>query len=224
MAGTRATQRDNIRDILTDLSPDFPGIGNDRLNRLIESQMQTMPGVQFGDAWVTGAVTLSPGVSDYTLSSLQMANVQLLRLTSQGWELKKRTAVEMEALRIGTTIPQGDPTDYHVWEDASQVLKIRLYQTPDKADTLDRFGQLVPAALTADSSAIPFPDPLLRALEKLVAATCVSVISEEQAAKLQIDKQGTVDSFRTEAREAIYWEKVRKARLDRSGYVAGWVY
>jgi hypothetical protein len=222
MSATLVQTRNRINELLTNLNPNFPGIGINRLNPLIESQMQTMPGIQFGDAWVTGAVSLTVAAgSDYTLSSLLAANVQMLRLTYDGSLLNKRNPLQMEGLRIGNVVQRGVPTDYAVWEDDAQALKLRVFPAPDANYTLDRFGQVVPANLSTDASVIPFTDPMLRALEKLVCATCIDALNDQQLENLGINRDLS-QTFRGEAKVGIYWERVRRNRLDRQGHPVGY--
>jgi len=150
VAGTLYGVRANVRDLLLDMDPDTPLIRDRRINRMIGARVQQLAlEIVPGKAWSLAAVTLVANTADYTISGITVRQIEQLRLASDKRVLEKRTTEELAYMRqsAGT----GPVTDYALWETALGVLTVGFYPTPNAADTVDRFGGVVPAAIRDDT-------------------------------------------------------------------------
>lgn len=150
MPGTLYSVRASVRELLPDLNPDTPAISDRRLNRMIGARMQQMAlEIVPGKAWNLAAVTLVSGTADYTISGITVRQIEELRLNSTQRVLTKRTTEQLAYLR--QSAGSGPVTDYALWETDRQVLTVGFYPTPNAADTVDRFGSVVPAMIRDDT-------------------------------------------------------------------------
>ena len=217
MAGTLLSVRTNIREMLRDLNPDMPALFDRRLKPLIERRMHHLAlQVPLGKGWSLAAVTLVPGTDDYTISGVQVRQIEMLRLASTKQILTKRTTEQMAAQRANGG--SANPYDFALAETATQTVTVQVFPIPKVADTLDRFGSVLPANLTTDASAIPFSEPMLGALEFDVMALCIGSISDEQAGKMQIDKSVGA-TYAALSREAVQDENTRRMETQRQRYL-----
>ncbi len=218
MSNTLLQVEDRIRAMLRDVNPDLPAVVSSQLRPLISARVQTMPGVEFGEAWTDSFLALVAGTEDYTLSALTLTNIRVLRLHSSKVELERVSMERMTGYKQGTSVSSGDPTCYAVWEDTTPNVKIRLFPTPWQTDALDKFGAVIPTEVVNDADVIPFPTDMLRALEYMVAVTALGTLTPEKAQALGVSPT-TSGTFAEMGREALYWAKVRRNRMQRMGEV-----
>lgn len=223
MSATLAATRSNVKRIIGDVTPSNPAAGDDQYDRAIEGNMHFIGNqVGMGQAWVTSAITLVSGTYDYTLpGSVEYAQILDLRLVSQGWMLTRVTLEQMELLRRGPAAnqSQGDPTRYALWEDASQGVNVRLWQQPNKIDTIDLLRSVIPAVLSTETSSIPFSMSLLRVLERFAAVEIVSGMTDESLA-IAKKTRGVISVWEKMAERMLVKEQERISRNKSVPYIA----
>lgn len=216
MSDTRGAVKRRIRLRIDDMNPNDRAIDDERMDILIEDRMHLLAQeVGLGAVWTTTLVTLAASTWQYTLpTSVQYERVMDVVLRSLATPLDRVTHAEMTALRDGGTAT-GDPTHYALFEDSSQQVNIWVYPTPTQVDYLDGLRAQIPTTLSSDSSAIPFSTPLLKALEKSVAAEAILLMDEESRAerKAVVDE---VPNWKREVQRAIRLERVRLGNQKRS--------
>jgi hypothetical protein len=220
MSETLAVARRNVRLMTDDMDPNDYATDSERLNLLIDNRMQLMAQeVGLGPVWVAGAVTLVSGTFAYLLpATMEYNRVVAVQLNSLEWLLERVTTLELKAMQDGPGTITGDPTQYALYEDDTQVVNIWMFPTPNEADTLNILRSRVPANLTTDATLIPFSAPLLRCLEKSVAVESVLLMDPEERQK----RKATLDQapkWEKEVARAIKLEKVRFGNLKRSDRV-----
>ena len=220
MSVARSVLTLNVRELLRDLDPGARVVPSERIWRALEATAQAW-GVDVwqGPAWVTGAITVVAGTSDYTLpGSVEYAQVLELRRQSDGHLLSRRTQEQMELLRENTSNTPSPPTDFALWELTTQVVNVRVY--PTGANVLDLLRSLIPGALSSDAATVPFNAPLARGLERFVAAE----IAASQMARLQISEEAIKGWYDSAAR-ALQKEKERVSAMKSVPHMAlmeGW--
>lgn len=221
MASTLATLRQNIRQLVGDLSVDNPAYQDERINRSIEAYCQTLSSeVPQGLGWTDPFITLASGTSDYTAPASEYSQIDELRLNSQGWIIERITPYQMEQFRVGTSATKapGDPTRYSVIESTTQSMTFRFWPWPNKTDTVAALTSSLVGALSTDATAIPFVAPLCRAVEFYVAADLVASATDGQLGQMIVAKDA-VPLWRSVADRAVTKEKERQNRMKSVRYV-----
>ena len=216
MAGTLLSVRTNIREILRDLNPDLPALMDRRMKPLIERRMHALAlQIALGKSWSLAAVTTVAGTSDYTISSVQVRQIERLRRASDNFILRKRTTDWIANSRMYQGTASGSaPTDYALAETATQTVTVMLWPTPQSVDTIDRFGGVLPTNLTTDATAVPFSEAMLGALEFDVAALCILSMSDEQRGKMGIG-DGYAQTLQGQAQQVVKLENSRRMETQR---------
>lgn len=188
MSATRSVTEANIRLLIDDSNPDDYAISSVRLHQVVQGEMQLIGSRMALPMEAVTSVSLVAGTYDYTLTGI-VADVRQVMLDSNGRALDPLTLEEMNRNYYQDTTPgtgRGTPRYYALYETSAQLSRMRVAPTPNASDTLKLYHGLIPAALSADSSTIPFSAPLLRVLERSAAAECVAMMSPEDRAKRMI--------------------------------------
>lgn len=215
MASTLGTLRQNVRQLIGDLSVDNPAYQDERISRSIESYVQMLSSeIYQGQAWTDPFITLVNGTSDYTAPAGEYREIVELRLNSQNWIIERVTPYVMEQFRIGNSNAQtnGDPIRYTMIESTTQGMTFRFWPWPNKADTVAALTQSLVGALSTDAASIPFVAPLCRAVEFYVAADLVAAATDGQLEQMIVAKDA-VPLWRSNADKAVVQEKQRQHRM-----------
>ena len=214
MSETRAVVREEIRLMLGDTSSSDSSFSNEQINRAIQRHMRLIGNeVLQGQAWVTSAITTVAGTSDYTFpSGVEYAQILTLKLQPYNAVLRPVTLEWIELSRQGTTLGQGVPYTYAIWEDTSQVVNVRFWPVPNSNYTVDVERSIIPAALTAESSLIPFSENLLLGLEYRVASEMLASADDNVMQQLGLGPN-TVAFYSATADRVIRKERERISRL-----------
>lgn len=223
MSGTLGVTRQRVRLLLRDLDRGNYAFKTPEVDAEINGALTAMAArLRLGEQWSAGAVSLVPGTASYTLSgSQQYGSVVKARLASVGWEVPLVTRTQFDEYREGQTAasPQtGQVQVATLYENPSQATIIEVWPTPVAADSLDLFYTLFPAALTADSSVIPFGALGLEALAHEVAARLASKSTPEVLAQLVLaPNAGQV--FSIQAERLSHDARVRREKQEGAGHV-----
>ena len=213
-----ATLERRVRRLINDTRWADPVVSQDRLREMATVIMHRI-GERVGYATDDqSSVAITAGNGSYTLAgSLQYSTVHWLKLQSTGEMLTKWTRAQLEAM-YGDDPTRGIPTDWSPQENSSSQIEVRIRPIPIQNDTLLVFGSLVPAQLLTDNATIPFSEPMLSAMVKMVAADCVASATNEELAKLHTDR-AVARAFRADGEAALADEQVRRNRLKRTGRI-----
>lgn len=214
MSETRAVVREEIRLMLGDTSSSDSSFSNEQINRAIQRHMRLIGNeVLQGQAWVTSAITTVAGTSDYTFpSGVEYAQILTLKLQPYNAVLRPVTLEWIELSRQGTTLGQGVPYTYAIWEDTSQTVNLRLWPVPNAVYTIDLERSIIPAALTAETSTLPFSENLITALEYRVAGELLAHADDNVMKQLGIGPM-LIQSYQQTADRAMRKERERLSRL-----------
>ena len=221
MSGTVAASRLNISKLMRDLP-----VGNDRLvnpDSVIASldSWYAQVGAIFGyaDTWTTAAVTLVSGTLEYALPTAQYQTVSIIRRTDDGRILQKRSMEDLESLRQSSVAQSGSPTDYTLYEDASQIAKIRLFPTPDGTNpSLDMYASTSTTVISSDSDTLGLSRDGLNALELLVAAELLAGCDPDKL-KARGISPGLSQALQARGQMMMDTEKERRAQFRRTDRV-----
>jgi len=84
LSATRAEVVANVRELIDDKNSSRYAISSSRINRIVDMETQRAAQmVGLGPSWSTGAVTLTAGTADYTLSSFYVDRILEVRLSYQ---------------------------------------------------------------------------------------------------------------------------------------------
>jgi hypothetical protein len=126
-------------------------------------------------------------------TSYDYADILNVRRTADGQTLTKRTAEELDKMywQSGVAASRGtaEPTDYALLESEAQAVSLRFQNYAKTSTTLDVFRRVLPADLTADSTAIPFSLLAVEALIDLVAVEALAKIPEEVTKERKLNPQ-----------------------------------
>lgn len=229
MSETLATARQNVYYKLNDPGPsrrvDF-GLGSPRVDRVIlDVAMRLGPRVGMGLVWTASQVTLTAGsLADYTLSAAttQFDRIIAARINATGETLERVSFLEVNGMREGLTSTgsQGDPTAFALWEDATQIVNMRVNTVPIASRTIDFLRSTMPSRTVADATTLPFSDLMLSAVESEAAGVLLDGMPADKAAELRIDK-AFAGTLHGDALSAMKQERERLDRLQRKGYAVG---
>jgi hypothetical protein len=181
MSQTRAITEMNVRYLIDDLDPEDYAISSVRMHQYLQGQMHLLASRMVLPMEAVTSVAVVAGTYDYTLTGT-VGDIRQIQWNATGGELEPMLFEELNAeFKQDTAVvySSGTPRAYAPFETSAQASKIRVAPTPAATGTLKVYYGIIPAALTADSSVIPFSAPMLRILERLVASECVSVMSPE---------------------------------------------
>lgn len=215
MSKTLLALRDDIRTRLNDTNPADYCFSSDRLDRMVETHLQTIGQELFGaQVWALSAVTLVAGTTDYTLPALEYGQFLILKRHSDGYPMTKTTAVDIYRVRHNAGTGGGKPSAYAILEGDLGARTLLLDVAPTEADSIDILRSVEDSDLTpADTDVIDLPRVALRALELFVAAEALGTATEEQLGKLVLDR-GVARMWSALAQKAVAGEKERQA-IDR---------
>jgi hypothetical protein len=206
----RIVIENNIRLLTNDVDPSAYAISDSNLHGMVSAGMQHMAARTFLPQEEVLTLTMVPGTYDYTLTGIS-GDIRRIIRNSDGVELGQMTMEQLNArYRQGSSNPaEADaPTDFAPFETSAQVSRIRVGPTPVVSDSLDVYYGVIPSALTDDASLIPFSEPLLRALERAVAARCVSAMSETDRKRRMIS-DAAIAQWLTMSDQAVREENLR---------------
>lgn len=225
MSGTLSATRKRVRTILRDLDRAAYAFATPDVDSEINDAVTDMASrLRLGETWTTGLVTLVSGTDLYTLSgSAEYGSVVRLRLASTGNEIPILSAQEFEAYRQGQTVAvpaSGTPVAAMLYESPTQTTRLRVWPTPNAADTLDAFFTVMPlgTSLTADASTIPFDTLGLSALAHEVAGRLSAKVTAEVLAQIGLSANAA-SVFFGKARDDVHASLVRRARQAGNGRV-----
>jgi len=220
LSATRAEVVANVRELIDDKNSSRYAISSSRINRIVDMETQRAAQmVGLGPSWSTGVVTLAAGTADYTLSSFYVDRILEVRLSYQSRLLHKLTPPEMFALKEGPATNQGYPDYYSVYENetaSGAVLNLTIDPVPTSTEigsglTLDLFIAEQASELAGDSSVIPFSVPMLRDLEKAIAAHCVTIMPDDELAERKLSR-ASADLWNAQAEAGYRKERERQLR------------
>jgi hypothetical protein len=217
VSATRIVTERNIRLLIDDNNPQQFSISSVRMAQLIQGQMQLIGQRVFLPMESVFSVTLVASTYDYTLTGV-VGDIRQIIDNATGLELDQQTLdymVQIYRQDSATSTSTGTPRDYALLETSAQLSRIRVGPTPSASGTLKVYYGIIPTSLTADSSTIPFSAPLLRGLERAVAAECVAIMSDVDRQTRMISKD-SVALWQQMSEEAIRQENGRM-RLMGSG-------
>lgn len=192
MASDRETVRGRIKELLGDSNPSEPIFGEFRYNDIINRNVYLIAGRATMPRTSVTSVSLVASTYEYTVASTVAQSVGQVFLNSNGDELNPVPWEQFNAYyKQDTAVPRasGTPREYTMREDTSNTLRFRFGPTPNATDTAKVHLSILPATLASDTTAIPFANDLVRALELTCAAEVVLVMDKarRQAAGLSPD-------------------------------------
>ena len=210
-----------MRRILGDVGASDPAFNTESINRAVERHMRILGNeVWQGPTWVTAGITMVAGTSDYTFpASVEYTQIQDMKLKPIGIPMERRTLEQIERYRVGTSTPMSQPYLYAMWEDTGQLVNIRVYPWPDQAYTIDYAKSVIPAALTAENSLIPFSENLIIGLQYRVAAELMGIAGDEQMSKLALGPNAAA-LYAGTAERVIRREKERLSRMQTLPFIS----
>ena len=227
MSETLSVARRNVRQLLRDLNPTpFAFAGTEVDRALIASSLKVGSQIGLGFDWDTGVVTLTVGsTADYTLgaATTQWDRVILARIADTGETLEKVSVAEINEMReglISTSGGGGDPSAFALWEDATQIVQMRIDTIPTAARTIDFLRSNMPSGTIADSTTLPFSDLGLRAVEFDAAAALAGKASQAILEKLGLGP-GAVQVFASNYMDCMKEDRARRVNLTRRNYGVG---
>lgn len=219
MASTLAVERAIVLTYLRD--PTTVVVSATEINQFLDDAVKLIA-KELGllnQSWTANAFTAAANTTDYALAG-GMQYEQILRLQRQkdSWPVFKRSAEYVESLRIGTSPATGVPQYFYPLENAAQVITVRLWPTPDASqvgDKYDMLGSTTPATMPP-ATAIGLSDAALIAMRKMAAAAALDFMSDDQVARLNLDK-AVAQIWKAEAAEILRQERLTLIRLKRTG-------
>lgn len=218
MAATRAVVRGRIQEILGDVNPSERVVGQFRYDEVIARNMHLIAARCVLPRDSVTSITLVANTYDYAAhATLQYQSITQALLNSTGRELNYVPMEQFNAYyRQDTAEPResGEPREYTIYENTSNLVRVRFGPTPNASDTAKFHATSLPALLTADSSSIPFSNDLLRGLESACAAELVLALSPDALAKLGLDKS-VAGAWTAQTERAIHDHNVRQQAMGR---------
>ena len=221
MSQTVLTTHDDVRLLLGEDDPSNYAVESERVKLMIARRAQQIGArIGMGNAWVTSAFTLTAGsLADYTLpGSLTYARVIALRIAATGQSMERMDFDLINRMREGLKSgdsASGDPRYYALWEDAAQLVNVRIERIPSEARAIDVLRAVLPTGVYTDATAIPFSDLALAALEQDVALECWALMTDEQRAERHLGKE-VAQLWADTSKRAILDEIARLNRLKTS--------
>ena len=215
MATTRLDVRDHIQEILGNVNPSEPVIGQFRYNEVINRNMHAIAARCDMPRSSVASVALVASTFEYTVASTTAQSVGLVILNSIGrelgfvpWEQFNAYYRQDSAQPLGS----GTPEEYTLREDTSNLLRFRFGPTPSAIDTVKVHLSILPATLATDTSAIPFAIDLVRALELSCACEIVLAMDKTKLGAIGLAKD-VAAKWDSEAARIIHDYNVRMGRL-----------
>jgi hypothetical protein len=180
---SRAGMESNIRLLIDDNDKDSYSISGPTMIQLMNTALHMLANRVMMEDEALLTVQLVAGTYDYTLTGIA-GPVRNVFLSPYGLELERMEWDEITVLyRQDTAAPAGSgvPSEYALVETSAQASKIRVAPTPSSlgAVAMKVRYSIIPAALTAETSTVPFSQSMLRAFERQVASMCVALMSPE---------------------------------------------
>lgn len=210
MSATRSATELEVRRLIDDLDPDDFAISSIRMHSMVQGQMHLLAPRTVLPMEAVTDVALLASIYDYTLTGI-VGDIRQAILNSTGLALDPMNLEDLNAQYRQDTAQAagtGTPRAYALFETSAQASKMRVAPTPSASGTIKLYYGIIPAALSADSSAIPFSAPLLRILERMVASECVAAMSEQDRAKRMIGVE-VVPMWRAMADQGLRDENFR---------------
>jgi hypothetical protein len=226
MSATLSATRVNVLYRLTGSgapSSDVPAMKLDRI--ILDKAMELGALVGLGLVWTESQVTLTANsLADYSLgaATTQFHQIVAARINATGQTMEKVTFDEINRLREGMTVASGtgDPFRFALWEDATQIVRMRIDSVPTLARTIDFMRSALPSRTVADSTTLPFSDLMLVALEEASAAKAAAGLDDETAARLKLGA-GVIGEWKSDSARIVALEAGRLNALRRRPYGVG---
>lgn len=222
-----STARASVRQLIRDVDASALGVKGYIVDQAISNNYQLVGArLKMPMAWTTLA-TLVVGTPTYTLTSgsaKEFHSIGLFRLASTLRPVEKVGPLWLETWRQGTPAQRGEPIALSVLEAAPATVgttetTFTLYPTPSAADTLEGLATLQPAVLSADGDLIQLGIYAQRATEYAAAAELLAGMTDDTAARLQVDRKGLIPVYARSYEQFVDWEQTRISR-QRAGRMA----
>lgn len=226
MSETLSTARINVRYMLNDVEPSNFAVSSMTLDRIIlNKSVELGARVGTGLVWTASGVTLTVGsLSDYSLEdgAVQFERIVAGRINATGATMERVSFALINAAREGliSTASQADPTQFALWEDATQVVKMRVDTVPSTARTIDFMRSTLPLRTVADSTLLPFSNLMLVAVEKAAAVEAAAALPEEELARLRLGAR-VIGEWQQDVERILVSEFERQASFARRNYGVG---
>lgn len=226
MSATLSATRVNVRHHLNDTALGNPAVSSLILDRIIlNAAMHLGSKIGLSLVWTASQVTLTAGsLSDSTLgaATTQFDRIIAARINATGQIMEKVSFDEINRLRAGltNTASQGDPQYFALWEDATQIVQMRIDTVPASARTIDFLRSSLPSRTVADATVLPFSDLMLPAIELASAAQAVIRLPQATLDHLKLDR-GIVAEWKQQSNELVRQERERQDKIQRRGYAVG---
>lgn len=225
MSETLATAAEGIRIDLRDTDPANYAVDTIELYRTIISNAQVLATrTGLGMAWATSAFTLIPGsLADYTLPVGSYQRIAAIRIAATGLLLWKVGIDQIDVYRQGLIAGQtagGDPSFFAMWEDASQLVNVRIDTVPSKARTVDVLRVLTPTTGYTDSTVLPFDDSFLSVVETASALELMQKMPQADRDRLGLNAEVS-NNWQQVIADGIVSERARLAGIRRAPYGVG---
>lgn len=215
-----STARASVYQLIRDVDRSEPGVKGYLVDQAISNHYQLVHArLHVPMAWTTIAV-LSPNVATYTLSggaAIEFHTMGLFRLTSTNRLLEKIGPAELEAFRQYITTQTGYPLALSVLEAqptnvGTPETTFTLFPTPNAADTLQGLYAAVAGVVAADGDLIQLGQYAQRAIEYAAAVELLAGMTDQTAARLQVDRKTLASQYQKTSEQFIEWEQVRVSR------------
>jgi len=212
VASTITAVAANVRELIHDTASGDYVIGSPEMYRKIASKSQQMTGkVIPGLAWSASALSLAGGAGEATFASaVQYDMIVDVKEAAQDEILVRLPAAEIERLREGGS-GTGRPSSYYLRETSGTVLTCVFDTLADQNYTFDALLVALPSGTAAASTAVPYSDLMVRAIEKAVAIECLLTMTPDQREKLKIN-DSVVAVWQSDVNELITAERVRERK------------
>src|ERR1044071_9724925 len=137
--------------------------------------------------------------------------------------LLRYSLAEINSMRTGIvagSAGQGDPYAYALFEDETQVTKLRFGSVPGRVCSFDIERSALPATAYTDATVLPFVDSFLRVVEKATALELAAKQTQETLQRLGLNPS-VFPLWQKDVTEGITAEKLRMARTLRRPYGVG---
>jgi len=227
VSATLSTTRQNVRYLLGDIRPSNYARSSQDLDRIILDKAVSLGSrVGLGLTWTASQVTLTAGsTADYTLSAAttQFDRIIAARINATGYTLRKVSFDHINSLReylTSTTAGQGDPTAFALWEDATQVVNMRIDTVPSTARTIDFLRSTLPSQTVADSTTLPFSDLFLRTVEKAAALEAGLKTTQDERDRIKLNPE-VFSKWQEDVERGLMDERARMAQIKAAPYGMG---
>lgn len=186
-----------------------------------------------GEVYTPGWLAIVAGTDEYTVTlpsgTAGIENLQQLVEDNLKWPLRPLTKDQMIARKVGSvgSTRRGHPvTGYYLYETDQGVLRIQLDPIPTQDDSLNatwtyqhpKVGLVDPTSGGTVTTTLLFANKGCTALKLRVAAECVKNASDEDLARLKLNRQAGQE-WEAESQSIALDEYWRITRGNRSGNV-----